>query len=99
MEACTQALPPLSAPKWKLENSTTTTLSDGSSHDVNVWLHHAQHDEGYGSVTIDWRMHVTPDGVPVMLDMWGPNWFTGTLLRAAAVMIMWDKAPKNTLGA
>lgn len=75
--ACMQALPPVATPKWRFENATTTTLSDGSSHDVNIWLHHALHNEGYGDVTVDWRMHVTHEGVPVMLDMWGPNWFTG----------------------
>ena len=78
-----QALPPLAAPKWTFENTTSTTLSDGSSHWVNVWLHHELHNEGYGDVTVDWRMHVTRDGVPVKLDMWGPNWFTGTRLNGS----------------
>lgn len=73
----------MSAPKWKFENTTTTTLSVGSSHQVNVWLHHAVHNEGYGEVAVDWRMYVTPDGIPVKLDMWGPNWFTGALLLLA----------------
>lgn len=72
-----QALPRLDQPRWAYENTTTTNTSTGWDVRVDVWHYHVSHDEGYGTIDIDWRLSVTPDGTPVRLDMWGTNWFTG----------------------
>lgn len=44
---------------------------------VSAWLLQFSHNAGYGNVSTEYRMYVTDDGVPVKLDMWGRNWFSG----------------------